>query len=145
MKVDVRCCCDPGALLGTITVSGIGKFEQGLLKVRLRMEEGSMPGYLGVEVAQYYSCGTYHTAVKSNDLPMEVWRRVEGFEEASVHQRLLDRQARADRIDQHVLRQVRHFMEGDVPVKIPRAETMIVYDEIGEFTQEQFDKLAVKK
>lgn len=108
MKVEVRCCCDPGKLLGTVELAGVEAIREGdRYTLPLRQEE---PLEIGDAEADFFAFGQTKTemltlpidfwskwivaedgtppvmecglAFKSNDTPIEKLRRIPSFEEA---------------------------------------------------------------
>jgi hypothetical protein len=71
-RIEVRCCCDPGKLLGSIPASpqftDLGKFM--------------VPGIKGpveVELAWLGPWWSGRAAIKSNDLPIEYYEQIRGW------------------------------------------------------------------
>jgi hypothetical protein len=91
MKVEIRCCCNPGMLLGTVEVPEAKRLEPeytfrlpdgksvkmetgAICNKRLLVLDGRMEA-LAVEVE-------LQQAIKSMDLPIETLRKIPTFEEA---------------------------------------------------------------
>lgn len=103
MRVEIRCCCEPGRLLGTVEVDVPYLYEGQTLHFHVRASLSLRPfweqrdGDLFVEhageklalpvahVQGYdFASGEYlrGLAVKSNDTPIEKLRLIAGFQEA---------------------------------------------------------------
>jgi hypothetical protein len=105
MRVEVRCCCDPGKLLGWIELAGRAHVAEGERFTFLLQPVNDMSPYLEAALRRtvdaevltlpvdYWSKwiatldGAPPTledglALKSNDTPIEQLRRILGFEEA---------------------------------------------------------------
>jgi hypothetical protein len=104
MRVEVRCCCDPGKLLGWVELAGRAQIKEGDVLSLALLPERDMTPYM--EAALYGSIhhevlrltvafwqGEAHDfgkawereaglALKSNDTPIETLRRIAGFQEA---------------------------------------------------------------
>lgn len=89
MIYEVRCCCKPEKLLGHVDTEVLVGHGVRLvfLLAPLSATDIGRPETLHTEVAQINIPtfgGDYHgyLAIKSNDYPIETWRRVAGFKEA---------------------------------------------------------------
>jgi hypothetical protein len=103
MRVEIRCCCDPGRLLGTVEVDVPYLYEGQAIRFYARraislkpwweQRDGDLfvehlPERLELPVARVegYARGSGEylngLAVKSNDTPIETLRRIAGFQEA---------------------------------------------------------------
>ena len=108
-RLEVRCCCDPDKLIGWVGVPD-PLADSTIVPLRCEMpdsppsaDEPQPRETLVLEIANLsHSVITmlardngavffshpwephYYRAVKSNDLPIETWRRVPGFEEATT-------------------------------------------------------------
>lgn len=103
MRVEIRCCCEPGKLLGTVEVDVPYLYEGQLLRFHVRgaislkpaweQRDGDLfmehrPEWLALPVSRVqgyvFSSGEYLNglAVKSNDTPIEKLRLIAGFQEA---------------------------------------------------------------
>jgi hypothetical protein len=86
----LHCCCDPALRLGWVPkpprVEGPGKvvFVAGLKSTDLLTGEEHYPERIYTETAYLHTTTPgghtdYRLAVKSNDVPIETWRKVPGF------------------------------------------------------------------
>jgi hypothetical protein len=105
VRAEIRCCCDPGKLLGTVEVPDSGFYEGAVLRFALRsdpldwlkpppepqplLEQGtlSLPvASFGIGRGGILTVGEtaweQGLAIKSNDTPIEVLRRIPTFQEA---------------------------------------------------------------
>jgi hypothetical protein len=94
VRAEVRCCCDPGQLLGTIDVDVPYLYEGQVFRffvgpsVSLRPYWEQRDDDLTLTVARVQGrvLGTGEVldglAIKSNDTPIEKLRRINGFQEA---------------------------------------------------------------
>ncbi len=103
MRIEIRCCCDPGLLLGTVEVDVPHIYEGQLIRLYVRraislkpwweQRDGDLfiehkPERLELPVARVqglvFGSGEYLNglAIKSNDTPIETLRRIATFQEA---------------------------------------------------------------
>jgi hypothetical protein len=86
-RLDVRCCCNPGLLLGTLPAPSREDATEVTFAVR-RARDGA-PQYVTLTVAKVAEpwgvdfLPRYSLAYKDNGLPIETLRLTEGFEEAT--------------------------------------------------------------
>jgi len=88
--VQVRCCCDPGRLLGWVPLPFGARREPGVLvsfKLPIVLEWRPLPespvvrdpGVVQLELAEYAQGEERGLAFKSNDLPLEQLQAIPGF------------------------------------------------------------------
>lgn len=105
MRAEIRCCCDPGKLLGTVEVPADRFYEGAVLRFTLRndqkdwLKEPEAPkplldqGTIALPVASFgigrggiltvgETAWEQGLAIKSNDTPIETLRRIPSFKEA---------------------------------------------------------------
>ncbi len=91
-RVEVRCCCDAGKLLGWIELPEHCLYAgnaltfpiNGQRTVHLELAKVSIPPPFDVVLSLASSdeiMPTSHLAIKNHDLPIEVLRQIPGFEE----------------------------------------------------------------
>lgn len=90
MKVEVRCCCDPGRLLGTVEVDrmpGDGEFfywrEPATFETPgLTVPETPVrPRTIALQACEYWHDTERRIAFKDDGMPIETLRRIPSFEE----------------------------------------------------------------
>ena len=84
MRVNVRCCCNPDRVLGTVDLPRVDKrFVYVWPKVKCLPFEGVVDKSVSIprlEIAQVaFPDGTYEYAVKSEDRPDEFWDTLPTF------------------------------------------------------------------
>lgn len=79
MRLEVRCCCVPKKLLGTVEVPA--EFVTRHAEINFRREDGSRLT-LPVELFKPSQYDRAYLALKSQETPIEVLRTIVGFEEA---------------------------------------------------------------
>jgi hypothetical protein len=97
MRAEIRCCCEPGRLLGTVEVDVPYLYAGQVLHfhvppaISLRPYWEQRDGELFIEhqaerlalpVARVHGEFLDGLAIKSNDTPIETLRRIRGFQEA---------------------------------------------------------------
>lgn len=87
MRVEVRCCCDPERLIGWINIEGLPRPGTRVVfplnnPISLTLEDPPTPmKFATLEVAVLRDKGNDSIAFKSNDLPIETFRRIRAFME----------------------------------------------------------------
>lgn len=87
-RLNVRCCCDPNIIFGTLPWNENGsvvRFQE--LISYYSPTDYNMPTKIktiDLEVAVYNFGGYRELAYKSNDLPIETFRKLPGFKEGDV-------------------------------------------------------------
>ena len=85
LRMEVRCCCDAGKLLGTVPVSR--EYKPGD-HVNFLYQVTPQPLMLTLPVGQCFvqespNVSRQKAAIKSMDTPIETLRKIPGFEEAA--------------------------------------------------------------
>lgn len=83
IRLNVRCCCQPQKILGTYQVSEV---MRRWIAVPLMTDDGVRIEKLEVRDFYDYSSGErkLERAIYSDDRPLEFWRQLPGFADATV-------------------------------------------------------------
>lgn len=82
VRLEVRCCCQPQKIFGTLEVPDDRAWDGGSFEVPIRRPEGAIE----VETIRIrgfsFIPGEWDVAVYSDDRPLEFWRQIPTFKEA---------------------------------------------------------------
>jgi hypothetical protein len=88
MRLNVRCCCQPQKIVGTLEVHSLARLQNIYIAQPLSIMENPTPVMAvtsaTIELRDFCdgSKMTSELAVYSDDRPIEFWRQLKGFEEA---------------------------------------------------------------
>lgn len=93
MRMNVRCCCQPQKVLGTLEVPRLNADHfvvqerlscSALFSLNTDSISKAVPTHeIKVRVFHDYSSGYHERAIYSDDRPLEFWRKIPGFIEAA--------------------------------------------------------------
>lgn len=82
-RLQVRCCCQPKKILGTLPVPDIIRSGQCITYLKNTLQSGGHVETITLPIATIYSRRTqdYSLALKAEGVPIEVLRTINGFQE----------------------------------------------------------------
>jgi hypothetical protein len=79
VRVEVRCCCDPSRILGTLDVEAFRVRNGQILRYPLFEEGQSQPRTIELEVGWLSDPDSTRLAVKSNEVPLDDLKKLRTF------------------------------------------------------------------